>query len=120
MVVRTLVRACAVFVVVLVMASQAAAQNGVPVSGRLLNSLNATPLGGATVQIEVHLQFDRRHTRGNLHLGAPRREALREHGDVIRPGWDVVEREHSVRARHRLATKFVDLYRGAPKRSGIQ
>jgi iron complex outermembrane receptor protein len=52
MVVRTLVRACAVFAVVLVMASQAAAQNGVPVSGRLLNSLNATPLGGATVQID--------------------------------------------------------------------
>ena len=52
MFVRTLVRACAVFVAVLVMASQAAAQNGVPLSGRLLNSLNATPLGGATVQID--------------------------------------------------------------------
>ena len=52
MVVRTLVWACAVSVVVLVMASQAAAQNGVPLSGRLLNSLNATPLGGATVQID--------------------------------------------------------------------
>jgi iron complex outermembrane receptor protein len=52
MVVRTLVRACAVFVVLLVMTSQAAAQNGVPLSGRLLNSLNATPLGGATVQID--------------------------------------------------------------------
>jgi iron complex outermembrane recepter protein len=52
MLVRTLVRACAVFVAILVMASQAAAQNGVPLSGRLLNSLNATPLGGATVQID--------------------------------------------------------------------
>ena len=52
MVVRTLVRASAVFVAILVMASQAAAQNGVPLSGRLLNSLNATPLGGATVQID--------------------------------------------------------------------
>jgi iron complex outermembrane receptor protein len=52
MLVRTLVRACAVFAVVLVMASQASAQNGVPLSGRLLNSLNATPLGGATVQID--------------------------------------------------------------------
>ncbi len=52
MVVRTLVRACAVFALVLVMTSQAAAQNGVPMSGRLLNSLNATPLGGATVQID--------------------------------------------------------------------
>ena len=52
MFVRTLVRACAVVVVVLVVASQAAAQNGVPLSGRLLNSLNATPLGGATVQID--------------------------------------------------------------------
>jgi iron complex outermembrane receptor protein len=52
MVVRTLARACAVFVAVLVMASQAAAQNGVPFSGRLLNSLDATPLGGATVQID--------------------------------------------------------------------
>jgi iron complex outermembrane receptor protein len=41
-----------VFVAGLVMASQAFAQNGVPVSGRLLNSLNATPLGGATVQID--------------------------------------------------------------------
>jgi iron complex outermembrane receptor protein len=40
------------FVVALVMASQAAAQNGVPLSGRLLNSLNATPLAGATVQID--------------------------------------------------------------------
>jgi iron complex outermembrane receptor protein len=52
MVVRTLARACAVFVAVLVMASQAAAQDGVPFSGRLLNSLDATPLGGATVQID--------------------------------------------------------------------
>ena len=52
MVVRTLVRACAVFAVALVMTSQAAAQTGVPLSGRLLNSLNATPLGGATVQID--------------------------------------------------------------------
>jgi iron complex outermembrane recepter protein len=52
MLVRTLVRACAVFVGVLVMASQALAQNGVPVSGRLLNSLDATPLAGATVQID--------------------------------------------------------------------
>ena len=52
MFVRSLARACAVFVVVLVMASQATAQNGVPLSGRLLNSLNATPLGGATVQID--------------------------------------------------------------------
>jgi iron complex outermembrane receptor protein len=50
--VRALVRACAVLVVVLEFASQAAAQNGVPLSGRLLNSLNATPLGGATVQID--------------------------------------------------------------------
>jgi len=52
MVVRTLVGACAVFAVVLVMTSQAVAQTGVPLSGRLLNSLNATPLGGATVQID--------------------------------------------------------------------
>ena len=52
MLVRTLVRACAVFAMALVMTSQAAAQTGVPLSGRLLNSLNATPLGGATVQID--------------------------------------------------------------------
>ena len=52
MVVRTLVRACAVFVVALVMSSPAAAQDGVPLSGRLLNSLNGAPLGGATVQID--------------------------------------------------------------------
>jgi iron complex outermembrane receptor protein len=52
MVVRTHARAFAVFVVALVMASQAAAQDGVPLSGRLLNSLNGAPLGGATVQIE--------------------------------------------------------------------
>src|SRR4030095_9069102 len=52
MVVRTLSRACAVLVVALVMTSQAAAQNGVTLKGRLLNSLNATPLGGATVQID--------------------------------------------------------------------
>ena len=52
MVVRTLVGACAVFAGVLVMTSQAVAQTGVPLSGRLLNSLNATPLGGATVQID--------------------------------------------------------------------
>ena len=52
MVVRTLARACAVFVVALVMTSPAAAQDGVPLSGRLLNSLNGTPLGGATVQID--------------------------------------------------------------------
>jgi iron complex outermembrane receptor protein len=52
MIVRTLARACAVFVVVLVMTSQAAAQDGVRLKGRLLNSLNATPLGGATVQID--------------------------------------------------------------------
>ena len=52
MVVRTLSRACAVLVVALVMTSQAAAQNGVTLKGRLLNSLNATPLSGATVQID--------------------------------------------------------------------
>ncbi len=52
MYVRTLARACAVFVVALVMTSQAAAQDGVPIKGRLLNSLNATPLGGATVQLD--------------------------------------------------------------------
>ena len=52
MFVRTLARACAVFVAALVMTSQAAAQNGVPIKGRLLNSLNATPLSGATVQID--------------------------------------------------------------------
>jgi iron complex outermembrane recepter protein len=52
MAIRTLARACAVFVVALVMTSQAAAQDGVPLKGRLLNSLNATPLGGATVQID--------------------------------------------------------------------
>jgi len=52
MVVRTLVWACAVLVGSLVMTTQAAAQNGVPLSGRLLNSLNATPLSGATVQID--------------------------------------------------------------------
>ena len=52
MVVHTLGRAGPVLVVVLVMASQAAAQDGVPLSGRLLNSLNATPLSGATVQID--------------------------------------------------------------------
>ncbi len=52
MVVRTISRASAVFLVALVMASQAAAQDGVPLSGRLLISLNGTPLGGATIQIE--------------------------------------------------------------------
>ena len=52
MVVRTLSRACAVLVVALVMTSQAAAQNGLTLKGRLLNSLNATPLSGATVQLD--------------------------------------------------------------------
>src|SRR5262245_48557290 len=52
MVVRTLGRACAMLAVALVMASQAAAQDGVPLKGRLLNSLSATPLSGATVQID--------------------------------------------------------------------
>jgi hypothetical protein len=49
---RTLARACAALVVALVMASQAAAQDGVPLSGRLLNSLNGAALAGATVQID--------------------------------------------------------------------
>jgi iron complex outermembrane receptor protein len=52
MVVRTILRASAVFVVALVMASQAAAQDGVPLSGRLLTSLNGAPLTGATIQID--------------------------------------------------------------------
>jgi iron complex outermembrane recepter protein len=51
MAVRTLVRACAVLVVLMTTA-QAFAQHGVPLKGRLLNSLNATPLSGATVQID--------------------------------------------------------------------
>jgi iron complex outermembrane receptor protein len=52
MVVRTIFRASAVFLVALVMASHAVAQDGVPLSGRLLNSLNGQPLAGATVQID--------------------------------------------------------------------
>jgi iron complex outermembrane receptor protein len=52
MTVRTLARACAVFLVVLVTTSQASAQDGVPLKGRLLNSLNSAPLAGATVQID--------------------------------------------------------------------
>jgi iron complex outermembrane recepter protein len=52
MVVRMLIWACAVLVVALGMSSPAAAQDGVPLSGRLLNSLNGAPLGGATVQID--------------------------------------------------------------------
>jgi iron complex outermembrane receptor protein len=41
-----------VLAVALVMTTAAAAQDGVPLTGRLLNSLNATPLSGATVQID--------------------------------------------------------------------
>jgi iron complex outermembrane receptor protein len=52
MVVRMLIWACAVLVVALGISSPAAAQDGVPLSGRLLNSLNGAPLGGATVQID--------------------------------------------------------------------
>jgi iron complex outermembrane receptor protein len=52
MVVRMLIWACAVLVVAVGMSSPAAAQDGVPLSGRLLNSLNGAPLGGATVQID--------------------------------------------------------------------
>ncbi|HEU4693989.1 MAG TPA: TonB-dependent receptor [Vicinamibacterales bacterium] len=52
MVVRTICRAFAVFLVALVMASHAAAQDGVPLSGRLLISVNGQPLAGATIQIE--------------------------------------------------------------------
>jgi iron complex outermembrane recepter protein len=52
MVVRMLIWACAVLVVALGMSSPVAAQDGVPLSGRLLNSLNGAPLAGATVQID--------------------------------------------------------------------
>jgi iron complex outermembrane recepter protein len=54
MVVRTLARASSFPVVALVIAmtSPLAAQDGVPLSGRLLNSLDRTPLGGATVQVD--------------------------------------------------------------------
>jgi iron complex outermembrane receptor protein len=41
-----------VFLVALVMTSRVAAQGGMPLSGRLLMSLNGAPLGGATIQIE--------------------------------------------------------------------
>ena len=52
MVVRTLIRACAVLVAILIAATPAVAQDGVPLSGRLLNSLNGEPLAGATVRID--------------------------------------------------------------------
>ena len=52
MLVHTLVRASVALVIGLVISSQAAAQTGVPLSGRLLNSLTGGPLGGATVQID--------------------------------------------------------------------
>jgi iron complex outermembrane receptor protein len=47
-----LVGACAVLLAILVIATSAIAQDGVPLSGRLLNSLNGSPLGGATVQVD--------------------------------------------------------------------
>ena len=54
MVVRTLARASSFLVVALVIAvaSPVAAQDGVPLSGRLFSSLDRTPLGGATVQLD--------------------------------------------------------------------
>src|SRR3970282_2237514 len=52
MLVRKSIRASVVLARVLVMSSQAAAQTGVPLSGRLVNSLSGDPLGGATVQID--------------------------------------------------------------------
>jgi iron complex outermembrane receptor protein len=52
MVVRTFVRTTAVLAVALTLSHQAAAQDGVPFSGRLISSLNGSPLAGATVQID--------------------------------------------------------------------
>ncbi|HLG60177.1 MAG TPA: TonB-dependent receptor [Vicinamibacterales bacterium] len=50
--VRTLLFACAEIVLVLICSSHAAAQGGVSLSGRLLNSLSGAPIAGATVIIE--------------------------------------------------------------------
>jgi iron complex outermembrane receptor protein len=50
--VRSCVRVCAVSVLALLYASESAAQGGVSLSGRLLNSLSGAPIAGATVIIE--------------------------------------------------------------------
>jgi iron complex outermembrane receptor protein len=52
MFVRSFVRACFVFAVALMSWSQAAAQTGLTLSGRLVNSLSGAPIAGATVVIE--------------------------------------------------------------------
>ncbi len=72
------------------------------------------------VQIEINLDLDRRHPCHDLDFSAPRREALREHRQVVGARRDAIERKRPVGARCRLAAKFVDLYCGATKRGGIQ
>ena len=49
---RTLVRACAVLLAAVFLATTAAAQQGAALSGRLLNSLSGEPVAGATVLLE--------------------------------------------------------------------
>jgi len=72
------------------------------------------------MQVEVHPQLNRWRVGSHAHFGASSGVTLSEHREVVRPGRDAFKRERSVGLRRCLPSEFIELYRSAAQRSGVQ